>query len=823
MREDSIEDAHASTFSWLLDHTKQEPKRDDEDDKCDQEKAKGSNGITFESGNPFTSWLRGDSQSIFWVSGKAGSGKSTLMKWVYAQSRTVEFLQEWAQKNRLLLCRFFLLERGTSLQNSREGMLRTVISQLVEANTELAAIAYPQLFGLDYGKAVTAVQTEWTHLKDAFNRIIDFSCSQGWKICIFVDGLDEYRNMEREGNYTEEELGMFYGSDENDSGWGVNTAISDDQREISRFFVDLGKRQPGIKLCLSSRELLVFEQAFDKYPRIRVQDCTKNDIIKYTSDRLSQLELSFDEQQYFVDQITTKSRGVFLWVKLVTNIILDGHTNGDDVESLKEVLDSAPSQLCGAKGLYMRMMQLVRRDYLLESSRMFRLVNSSKGHLFPEPMSFALQCFRKGEPDFHQTFKMPISMENHVDLVSVRKSFLRKLKSRSGGLLEAEPPLFSVDFMHQTAKEFISRPLIWDTIFPKDSRFEPILSLFAGYIMEIKARGNQMLDQSGRGDIVRVKPMDHEHEYETSDHTHAGFGPAWSLVLEARHYSHFAGEQYHNVLFELFDELDRTMQSISTLIPVSSCKDCPRKSLWFHFDPVDPGYLYSSFLSYFAAEWDTAKYVKSKLSQIQDQSAKLQTSQSILSDFAALDGSRAVNSSFRGMNWFGNHFRLREGSIAAVAAVLLVGGPDVRAVWTSWIRFGYQCLRRHPVKYRGFNAEGRTTIRWEIGEVGPVKQRAHWINISQLFLEHGADPYQLVEVKFKMPERGWVSKTVDFVAVLQDLLDSTIVDGAEYKESIEEVLGGIQSASQGKRRAYLEDGHDKVEADWDWEMCLRVG
>ena len=67
-----------------------------------------------------------------------------------------------------------------------------------------------------------------------------------------------------------------------------------------------------------------------------------------------------------------------------------------------------------------------------------------------------------------------------------------------------------------------------------------------------------------------------------------------------------------------------------------------------------------------------------------------------------------------------------------------------------------------------------------------------------------------------------MSKTVDFVAVLQDSLDSKIVDAAVPKGDIKVILDGIESSSQGKRRAYLEDGHAKVDVDWEWETCLRV-
>lgn len=43
----------------------------------------------------FAAWLR-DGDGIFYISGKLGSGKSTLMKYLSDHTRTKEHLREWA-------------------------------------------------------------------------------------------------------------------------------------------------------------------------------------------------------------------------------------------------------------------------------------------------------------------------------------------------------------------------------------------------------------------------------------------------------------------------------------------------------------------------------------------------------------------------------------------------------------------------------------------------------------------------------------------------------------------------------------------------------
>lgn len=52
-------------------------------------------------------WLQG-SGGLYWVSGKAGSGKSTLMKWLIEEGRTTKLLELWAGNKRLLIADCFL-------------------------------------------------------------------------------------------------------------------------------------------------------------------------------------------------------------------------------------------------------------------------------------------------------------------------------------------------------------------------------------------------------------------------------------------------------------------------------------------------------------------------------------------------------------------------------------------------------------------------------------------------------------------------------------------------------------------------------------------
>jgi len=100
--------AHASTFEWIF---KEESSKDQPSDS-------------------FTRWLEfGD--GIYWINGKAGSGKSTLMKFLYDHEQTRKLLTSWASPIKLDLANFFFWNSGTTDQKSQSGLLRSLLHEIL--------------------------------------------------------------------------------------------------------------------------------------------------------------------------------------------------------------------------------------------------------------------------------------------------------------------------------------------------------------------------------------------------------------------------------------------------------------------------------------------------------------------------------------------------------------------------------------------------------------------------------------------------------------------------------------------------------------------
>jgi hypothetical protein len=98
-------------------------------------------------------WLK-MGQGVYWVSGKAGSGKSTFMKHLFDSGRTEEYLQSWAGDDDLCITTFFFWNSGTMEQRSHAGCLRALLFQVLQKFPDLVPLVLPRRWGNLYSKVV---------------------------------------------------------------------------------------------------------------------------------------------------------------------------------------------------------------------------------------------------------------------------------------------------------------------------------------------------------------------------------------------------------------------------------------------------------------------------------------------------------------------------------------------------------------------------------------------------------------------------------------------------------------------------------------------
>lgn len=111
-RYEMVEDAHARTFEWIFGDGYPGEKEDCDDDDSslgerggdgddDLETDANEFGMKRQASEKFLRWLSSE-DGIFHVSGKLGSGKSTLMRFLYEHRGCKAELKKWAGKVELL-------------------------------------------------------------------------------------------------------------------------------------------------------------------------------------------------------------------------------------------------------------------------------------------------------------------------------------------------------------------------------------------------------------------------------------------------------------------------------------------------------------------------------------------------------------------------------------------------------------------------------------------------------------------------------------------------------------------------------------------------
>lgn len=323
-REHQIDPAHEDTFQWIF----------------------GDTSHVKES-EQFASWLLSGG-GIFWIRGKAASGKSTLMKLIADSLKTRDLLGKWAGKHRLLIASFYFWNLGTALQKSQSGLLRSLLLSLLRENRYLIQQTLPDIYteiskGLllnGYSKApepLSDVEVKMGFLSFVQNLPTDL------RVCVLIDGLDEY-----EGNVT-------------------------DLLELL-----LHVTTDTFKMVVSSRPIPRCVTALKTYPHMRLEQLTRRDILRYTEKNLllhpnARYLLREDSESinYIVQEVVHKADGVFLWVTLVVKLLLEAMGDNDGIEELQKRLDALPPDLTS---LYRHMMEKMTESHRKDASWYLQMV-----------------------------------------------------------------------------------------------------------------------------------------------------------------------------------------------------------------------------------------------------------------------------------------------------------------------------------------------------------------------------------------------------------------------------------------------------------------
>ncbi|KAL7931669.1 hypothetical protein V8C35DRAFT_323523 [Trichoderma chlorosporum] len=130
----SIDDPSKDLDFWDMDTIIRSIRAPERDERLEQIDKKAGCSFEWAFEDPsigLSNWLQKGS-GLYWISGRPASGKSTFMKFLYNDKRTKQLLQGWYSKVQRIEANFFFHYRGSHIQKSFEGLLRSILSQILE-------------------------------------------------------------------------------------------------------------------------------------------------------------------------------------------------------------------------------------------------------------------------------------------------------------------------------------------------------------------------------------------------------------------------------------------------------------------------------------------------------------------------------------------------------------------------------------------------------------------------------------------------------------------------------------------------------------------
>lgn len=412
-RLNGIKQSHNKTFRWLFsDRTLDSTDADEEVSLVNESNDHDSDPDYSYGGRPdrsrqeaadrLTSWLsesddNSKSRHTFLLQGKAGSGKSTLMKFIFRHSRTSGLLRQAAgDKTPVALFHSFWLV-GSPLQKNYKGFVASLVCQLVTSAPQLLEVCETMP---DHKHKRTL--DDWSE-SELTSLLLKQLNKLRFHVCLFVDGLDEFDP-------------------------------DDDHDRLLDLFEEIRHSTSACKFCVSSRPIPAILSIFEEMPGLRLQDLTYNDIQSFVRSTLKQkipsarLHKEKGLLKDIVTEICHKADGVFLWAHYVLRNVCGGLRIGDDLEALLKRIRVLPSAILD---LYWHMWIAQENDNLIhkeDSAKIFSL-----GKLFPTPLFRLMVTMHSEVQEYYLT---QLDKMDESRLAELCLHFQQRLVLRSAGLIE---------------------------------------------------------------------------------------------------------------------------------------------------------------------------------------------------------------------------------------------------------------------------------------------------------------------------------------------------------------------------------------------------
>jgi hypothetical protein len=430
MRHEAIPKAYATTFDWIY-------------------QGPGRRTLGYEWSS-FAEWLHG-SNSLYWIAGKPGAGKSTLMKYLYNNPRTHSLTRSWSENQPVIKAGFFFWNSGTDMQMSRTGFARSLLTQLCAEPAEMAK-AFPRRWQRCELLGWSKEPFTWEELLFALDTVLSRAST---KFLLFIDGLDEFEG---------------------------------DKDELLDLVFKFSSKK-NVKICTASRPWVEFVSRFHGVPQLLMENLTRHDIITYVEGQLSSSREFAAMRTYeaegakrIAEGIIEKASGVFLWVYVVVSMLLQGCRDGDHMKVLLEKLDSLPPEL---DEMFDKILQQVNPQHEQEASELFQFVRA-------QPKQSTLISLYWSRLTLDEVAGAEIREFSTEEARYHAEKMRRNLLSRCKCLLDVPAhielsPTVQVTWLHRTAREYCEQGNIWAKITGQSPQYDPAKALTLSLLRQAKA------------------------------------------------------------------------------------------------------------------------------------------------------------------------------------------------------------------------------------------------------------------------------------------------------------------------------------------------
>ncbi|KAJ9500522.1 hypothetical protein H2202_003738 [Exophiala xenobiotica] len=372
----------------------------------------------------FLKWLRSDS-SLFWISGKPASGKSTMMHYLAKSKELKDVLHTAGGRDWEIIHFFFDFRAGNGIGNNFDGFIRSLLVQLADRLADFNSLVPELSQHLKVPSIRSEIHSNW-EIPPNLARQSVLKCLQDCRqgLLILIDGLDEYEGQ---------------------------------KVELTKFIKKLCIS--NVKVCVANRPDPPFPDAFAGSPSFQMQDLNYGAIRAFALDTLSTFYSSrqFEDTalQSLAKEIAQRALGVFLWARFAAYEMIDGLTRGEELGSpqLETRLDAVPPEL---QKIYSRIFGRLSPNDKRIAGHLLLFITSSKSILTVEMLQEAVGLFAKHTGPYGR---------NAIDYAEPSNNFRKRLFATSGGTVEVYPARLEymmeefhghvVRLIHRTVKTYL--------------------------------------------------------------------------------------------------------------------------------------------------------------------------------------------------------------------------------------------------------------------------------------------------------------------------------------------------------------------------------